>query len=79
MEGRRQRRPFLLSKFLGDVMSSNSVYRWIKVEGRWEPAQQLADGSYMPIGDIVPLSARSVKVGPVIEPPPRNAAPKDDE
>jgi len=27
----------------------------------------------------VPLSARSVKVGPVIEPPPRNAAPKDDE
>lgn len=59
-------------------MSNSSVYRWIKVDGRWEPAQQLADGSFMPIGDIVTLPARSVKVGPVIEPPPRNAAPKDE-
>ena len=48
---------------------SSSVYRWIKVEGNWEPARELADGSFMPVGDIVPLSARDVKVGPVIDPP----------
>lgn len=47
------------------------TFRWIKVEGNWEPARELADGSFMPIGDIVPLAPRDVKVGPVIEPPPK--------
>lgn len=64
----------------------NATYRWIKVEGSWEPARELADGSFMPIGDIVPVPARSVKVGPVIAPPvrPRGkgavpAAPSDPD
>ncbi|MBP2292784.1 hypothetical protein [Azospirillum rugosum] len=52
---------------------SSSTYRWIKIDGVWEPAREQADGSFMPIGDIVPLAARDVKIGPVIEPPPRNA------
>ena len=48
------------------------TYRWIKVEGQWEPARELADGSYMPIGDIVPLAARDVKVGPILVPPTKS-------
>ena len=58
-------------------MSSN-IYRWIKVDGSWEPARELADGSFMPIGDLVPLSARDVKVGPVIEPPVQGARKSKD-
>ncbi|MCW2240295.1 hypothetical protein [Azospirillum canadense] len=52
---------------------SSSIFRWIKIDGAWEPAREQADGSFMPIGDIIPLPARDVKIGPVIEPPPRNA------
>lgn len=55
------------------MSSTSSTYRWIKIDGVWEPAREQADGSFMPIGDLVPISPRDVKVGPVIEPPPRYA------